>query len=277
MTGKDYIDKLNEQRGGFIFDNVVRNNMLQQKGYTPQTLKKTGTTICGVMCKDGVVLGADTRATCGPMVSDKCCEKLHYLADNIRCAGAGTAADLEHVTEMMASQLELHRLNTGRQPRVCTFIRMISNTLHRYQGHLSCALVVGGVDINGPSLYMVYPHGSTDMVPFTSMGSGSLCAMSMLETGYRDNMSTDEASKLVASAIKAGILNDLGSGSQVDVTVITKEGVQTTLAYDCPVPITRLPRHVPFKIGTTVVLQEHPITMRNKLQVEDGDVQMRNI
>jgi 20S proteasome subunit beta 2 len=48
--------------------------------------------------KDGVILGADTRATEGPIVADKNCEKIHKLAPNIFCCGAGTAADTENVT-----------------------------------------------------------------------------------------------------------------------------------------------------------------------------------
>lgn len=46
----------------------------------------------------GVALAADTRATAGSIVADKNCEKLHNLAPNIYCAGAGTAADCNHVT-----------------------------------------------------------------------------------------------------------------------------------------------------------------------------------
>jgi len=45
-----------------------------------------------------VILGADTRATEGPIVADKNCEKIHYMAPNIYCCGAGTAADTEAVT-----------------------------------------------------------------------------------------------------------------------------------------------------------------------------------
>jgi hypothetical protein len=48
--------------------------------------------------QDGVILGADTRATEGPIVCDKNCEKIHYMAPNIYCCGAGTAADTEAVT-----------------------------------------------------------------------------------------------------------------------------------------------------------------------------------
>ena len=48
--------------------------------------------------QDGVVLGADTRSTAGTTVADKNCEKIHYIAPNIYCCGAGTAADTENVT-----------------------------------------------------------------------------------------------------------------------------------------------------------------------------------
>jgi 20S proteasome subunit beta 2 len=47
-----------------------------------------------VIYKDGVVLGADTRATAGTIVADKNCDKIERIADNMWCAGAGTAADL---------------------------------------------------------------------------------------------------------------------------------------------------------------------------------------
>lgn len=45
----------------------------------------------------GVVLGSDTRATAGAIVALKNCFKLESLADNIMCAGAGTAADCSAV------------------------------------------------------------------------------------------------------------------------------------------------------------------------------------
>ena len=44
------------------------------------------------------MLGADTRSTSGSTVADKNCEKIHYIAPNIYCCGAGTAADTENTT-----------------------------------------------------------------------------------------------------------------------------------------------------------------------------------
>merc|ERR1719356_1448428 len=221
---QNYREVLESQRGGFSFENCARNAYLaRQAGIKLPTAMKSGTTICGVVCKDAVVLAADTRATEGPMVADKNCEKLHHIADNIFCAGAGTAADLEHTTQLMESQLELLRLDTKTQPRVCTAVKRLSKHLFGYQGYVGCALVLGGVDVTGPSLYQIYPHGSTDSLPFTSMGSGSLAAMAILESEYKDDMTTEEGKKLIAKAIRAGIFNDLGSGGNVDVCVITKD------------------------------------------------------
>ena len=58
----------------------------------------------------------------------------------------------------------------------------------RYQGHVGAALVLGGVDKNGPSLYTIYPHGSTDRLPYVTMGSGSLAAMSVFESRWKKDM-----------------------------------------------------------------------------------------
>jgi 20S proteasome subunit beta 2 len=55
------------------------------------------------------------------------------------------------------------------------------------------------------------------------MGSGSLQAMTIFESKYKDNMTRDEAVALVTEAISAGIYHDLGSGSHVDYCVITKD------------------------------------------------------
>ena len=54
------------------------------------------------------------------------------------------------------------------------------------------------------------------------MGSGCLAAMAIIETGFKENMTEEEATALVTKAIEAGIYHDLGSGSNVDVSIIKK-------------------------------------------------------
>ena len=87
---------------------------------------------------------------------------------------------------------------------------MLKQMLFKYQGQISAALVLGGMDINGPALYSIYPHGSVDKLPYVTMGSGSLAAMGVFEDGFKPDMTKEEGCELVRQAIRAGIFNDLG-------------------------------------------------------------------
>lgn len=161
---------------------------------------------------------------------------------------------------MISSNLELHSLSTGRKPRVVTCMTMLKQHLFRYQGHIGAYLVVAGCDPTGSHLFTVHAHGSTDKLPYVTMGSGSLAAMSVFETQWKPDLNREEAVKLCADAIQAGIFNDLGSGSNVDVCVITQE--KTTLMRNFITPNAReqKQRNYRFPRGTTAVLNEKIIT-----------------
>lgn len=222
--------------------------------YSPQLLS-TGTTIAGVCGYDDngrpfVVLGADTRATAGRMVADKRCSKIHCLASNMWCCGAGTSADLDHITRRcrytLAMQSLLEKESIGNKPRqwksingetvdphlestadhsasmasVCRFFR---NTLYEGGGNIGANLIAGGVDEGTgiPHIRAIHPHGSMDPLPYAALGSGGLAAMAVIESRYRRNISLNEGIEIVKGAILSGIENDMGSGSQVDLCIIT--------------------------------------------------------
>ncbi|XP_059633650.1 proteasome subunit beta type-7-B-like [Cornus florida] len=257
-------------KGGFCFDQCRRNAMLSEKGLKPPSFLKTGTTIVGLIFQDGVILGADTRATAGPIVADKNCEKIHFMAPNIYCCGAGTAADTEAVTDMISSQLQLHRYHTGRESRVVTALTLLKSHLFNYQGHVSAALVLGGVDVTGPHLHTIYPHGSTDTLPFATMGSGSLAAMSVFETKYREGLTKDEGIKIVCEAICSGIFNDLGSGSNVDVCVITKGHKEYLRNHQLPNPRTYVSEKGYSFSKKTEVLMTKITPLKEQVEVIEG-------
>lgn len=253
---------------GFDFSNVQRNLLLEKEGLKPPKAMSTGTTIVGVVYESGVVLAADTRATEGDTVADKKCEKIHYMAPNIMCCGAGTAADTEMVTQMISSTLTLNRLESGKQTRVVEALTRLKRYLYRYQGHIGAALVLGGVDVGGPYLATVAPHGSTDRLPFVAMGSGSIAAMGVLETNYKDGMTEAEAVALVTGAITAGIMNDPYSGSQVDTCVITKTSTRLTAGSTVPAKSQRMhpKQNISFPRGTAPVTRED---IRRLVTVQD--------
>ncbi|KAG7663782.1 PUP1 [[Candida] subhashii] len=255
---------------GLNFENYQRNSYLSTKGFTTPKATSTGTTIVGVKFLNGVVIAADTRATSGPIVADKNCEKLHRLSPKIWCAGAGTAADTEMVTQLIASNLELHALAQNREPRVITALTMLKQHLFKYQGHLGAYLIVAGVDPTGAHLLSVQAHGSTDVGKYQSLGSGSLAAMAVLETNYKEDMSKEEAMKLAADAIEAGVWNDLGSGSNVDLCVMElNQDAVLYRNYLTPNRRAEKSRSYKFARGTTGVLRE---SVREILDVEESVV-----
>uniref|UniRef100_A0A8C6UAC5 Proteasome subunit beta n=1 Tax=Neogobius melanostomus TaxID=47308 RepID=A0A8C6UAC5_9GOBI len=213
---------------GFNFENAARNAALEERfggGKTPKPLK-TGTTIAGVVFKDGVVLGADTRATSSEVVADKMCAKIHYIAPNIYCCGAGTAADTEKTTDILSSNLAIFSLNSGRNPRLVMAASILQDTLYRYHGTIGANLILGGVDCTGNHLYKVGPWGSVDTMSYMAMGEfWDLAAMGILEDRFKPDMEIEEAKELVRAAIHSGIMSDLGSGNNIDICVITRDGV----------------------------------------------------
>ena len=126
---------------------------------------------------------------CLPQKTNKNCEKIHNLAPNIYCCGAGTAADCDHVTEMIKRELEMHRLNTRTENRVQMAAGRLSSHAFNYGGNLGVHLIIGGVDVKGPQLLECSSDGKCYSSPFLTTGSGCLAAMAIMETRYKDNMS----------------------------------------------------------------------------------------
>lgn len=210
----------------FNFRNFWRNEEKFSQKLNFYNLKKTGTTICGILYKKGIILGSDTRATNGNLICDMNCEKIHFISPNICCGGAGTSADIENVTKLLSNQLELLRISSGRETRVNSSISICQKILYEHKGFLSAALIIGGLDFNGSHLFAVYPHGSSEKVPFVSLGSGSLAATSILDNNFKKNLNLNGALLILQESIKAGIYNDTGSGGSIDLCIITKKNIK---------------------------------------------------
>ncbi|KAL3233192.1 Proteasome subunit beta type-2 [Nakaseomyces bracarensis] len=252
---------------GLSFENYQRNLEITKSHGAAAKATSTGTTIVGLKYKDGVVIAADTRSTQGPIVADKNCAKLHRISPQIWCAGAGTAADTEAVTQLVGSNIELHSLYANRKPRVVSALQMLKQHLFKYQGHIGAYLIVAGVDPTGAHLFSIHAHGSTDVGYYQSLGSGSLAAMAVLESHWRPDMSKEEAITLAADAIEAGIWNDLGSGSNVDVCVM-ELGKDAEYLRNYRTPNVREAKQKSYKFarGTTAILKE---SIMNVCDVEE--------
>lgn len=194
-------------------------------------LNKTGTTTVGIVCRDGVILAADRRASAGYLVADKKAEKLHQIAPNMAVTIAGLVSDAQLLVKLIKAEIRLKDLGTLRQSSVKEAANLLANIQYRNIRMPSMvAGIVGfllaGVDNEGNQLYEIGVDGSiaiTDM--FMSDGSGSPFALGVLESQYKKGISLEEGKQLAVTAINAALQRDIATGNGLQVWAITKDKV----------------------------------------------------
>ncbi len=186
-----------------------------------------GATTIGLVCSDGVILTSEKRVSYGYMVMSRVGKKVFRLADHIGAACAGLVSDMQVLVREVGAYANLFRMDTGRSMPVKSAAKVMSNLLFgRRLVPLITQTIVGGMDDEGPSIYVLDVLGSVIPDKFAAVGSGAEIAVGVLEQEYKDGMSTGEAKDLAIRAVKSAISRDVMSGDGVDVLVITKEGMQ---------------------------------------------------
>jgi len=193
---------------------------------------KTGTTTVGIVCKDGIVLAADKRATAGNMIVDKRADKVHILTDDIAVTIAGGVSDAQLVIKLVKAELKLKEMRTNKRPSAKEAANLLGGILfsniRRPTMLMSIAhFLLAGRDNLGVHLYDLFPDGSvTKIKDFVSSGSGSVFALGVLETQYHSAITTEEGVKLVTKAISTALQRDSCSGNGIDVVVVKSDEIK---------------------------------------------------
>ena len=193
---------------------------------------KTGTTTLGMVCKDGVVLAADKRATSGFLVSYKKFDKIINISDNIAVTVAGTVSDVQLLAKYLKAELKLKQIRTNKEINVKEAANLLSIMVYNNIRKLSLIpgishFVLAGKDESGFHLYDLSPDGSIVKIDdYVSSGSGSVMAYGVLETLFSKNMPVGDGVKLAAKAINAAVQRDIASGNGIDIVTITKDGLK---------------------------------------------------
>jgi proteasome beta subunit len=185
-----------------------------------------GATTIGVVCADGVILASEKRVTYGYLVVSKGAKKVFKITDQIGAACAGLVGDMQILTREVEAQASLFSMDVGRRISVRSAAKLMSVILfNRRYAPLITQTIVGGLDEEGPALYVLDVLGSLIPDKYAVVGSGTEIAMGVLEEGYKEELSIKEAKALVTRAIKSAISRDAMSGDGIDFLVITKEGI----------------------------------------------------
>lgn len=195
----------------------------------------TGTSLVGIVCKDGVVMAGDRKTTAGgQIVMNKNKQKVCQLNDYLVISGTGTASDIELAKKLITAQLKLKELKDKKTPTVKEAANMIAMSSYKNIRQPSmipfmAGLMVGGLNEKGEAeLYSVEPAGSVMHVEDfdANFSSGMPYILGLLERMYKPGLSIEEGIELSIEAIKSSSERDTASGHGVDVFTITKDGIQ---------------------------------------------------
>ncbi|MEL9990699.1 MAG: proteasome subunit beta [Thermoproteus sp.] len=189
------------------------------------------TTTVGIKARDGVVLATDKRVTAGYYIAHKRGEKIWKIDEHVAATMSGGVADLQGLLNVLTVLARDYKAEHRRPIPVRTLVNYASLLLFYSRPMIYIVhSIFGGVDDEGPQLYMLDWLGSFSAERYISTGSGSPYAMGVLEVGYKDDISVDEAVKLAENAVRAAMRNDPGSGEGIDIVVITKDGFKRVLS-----------------------------------------------
>src|SRR3989338_12659 len=135
-------------------ENTMENNQM-----------KTGTTTVALVCKDGLVLAADKRATSGYLISWKKFDKIIQITDNIAVTVAGTVSDVQLLVRYLRAELKLKDIRTNRETTVKEAASLLGNFVYNNIRKYSLIpgishFILAGKDHLGVHLYDLSPDGS---------------------------------------------------------------------------------------------------------------------
>tara|TARA_Y100000310_G_scaffold300377_1_gene336012 strand:- start:3292 stop:3918 length:627 start_codon:yes stop_codon:yes gene_type:complete len=192
---------------------------------------KKGTTTVGILCKEGIILAADNRATAGTLIANKAVQKVVKVSDYMAMTTAGLVSDIQLFTKIIKAQIMLLKLRKGKEPSVKEAANMLGNLAYSNIRRPSMipgivGFLFAGHDRSGHHLYELTFDGTVlEAEDYATDGSGSTVVLGVLETLYKPNMTIQQGVELAEKCIQTAIQRDSATGNGIHVAVITKDGV----------------------------------------------------
>merc|ERR1719263_2242527 len=184
-----------------------------------------GTTTLGFVFQGGVLIAVDSRASMGSYIGSQTVKKVIEINEYLLGTMAGGAADCSFWERHLARMCRLYELRNKERISVAGASKLLANIFFNYRGYgLSCGTMVAGWDHKGPSLYMVDDTGSRIKGMRFSVGSGSTYAYGVLDSGYKYELSVEDAVELGRRSIYHATHRDGASGGVVRVYHIHQKG-----------------------------------------------------
>jgi len=195
---------------------------LFQVEYAREAVKR-GTTSVGIKASDGVVLLVDKRVA-SRLLEPQSTEKIFQIDDHIGAVTSGLVADARALVDRARVDAQVNRVVYNEPIGVEVLAKKICDhkqTFTQYGGvrPYGTALLIGGVDDEGPHLFETDPSGALLMVKATGIGSGRNAVMEVLEEKYDENANIEKTADLGLEALYKATEGKLTVGT-VEIAVV---------------------------------------------------------
>ncbi|EDO33904.1 predicted protein [Nematostella vectensis] len=184
-----------------------------------------GTTTLAFKFKHGVIVAVDSRATAGSYIASQTVKKVIEINPYLLGTMAGGAADCSFWERLLAKQCRIYELRNKERISVAAASKILANMVYYYKGMgLSMGTMICGWDKKGPGLYYVDSDGTRLSNQMFSVGSGSTYAYGVMDSGYKYDMSPEEAYDLGVRSIYHATHRDAYSGGVVNLYHMKETG-----------------------------------------------------
>lgn len=205
-----------------------------------KNMLKSGTSLVGIVCKDGVIIGSDRRSTAGGIVLNKNSRKSVLINDFLIYAATGGVADIKMTKKIIEAELRLKQLKEKSRPSVEEAANMAGMFIYKsirspsMIPHMVGALIGGFNEDGTTELYTIEPAGSVVQVENfdANFSSGMPYILGLLERQWKPNLTIDEGVQLAIESLKSSTQRDTASGNGIDVFAITKDGIKQVVSQE---------------------------------------------
>ena len=201
----------------------------------------SGTTTIGLVCKDGVVLATERRATMGYFIANKTAVKLFRIDTNMGATFAGSVGDAQVMIRYLRAEVALYRMRRGVPIRVEGAATLTANILNtnRYYPYFAW-MIIGGMDSTGGHVFALDAGGGSIEDRFVSIGSGSPFVYGILEDAWKEAPTVSEGVDLSLRGLTAAMKRDSASGDGYAIVEITQAGYRELELYEVQKRLSRL-------------------------------------
>jgi len=208
-----------------------------EKDFIKKNMLDTGTTILGIVCKEGIVMASDRQVSAGNLVVSKNFQKTVKVNDYLLISFTGSVSDAQRLSKIVTAELKLKELNSKIRPTIKESANLASSIIFSQIRQPSAipsivGILIGGFDRDGTAaLFSIEPAGSVSKVENydANFGSGMPYVLGLLERQYKKGISLKEGVALAKEAIKSSTQRDMGSGYGIDIFTVSKEGIKKVL------------------------------------------------